>query len=87
MTVQDLIDQLTDLNAPDAEVRLMSQPSWPFEYSIRGLTCKSEIQRASEDRDEDEDEDQPEKEADEEIIYLVEGAQLCYGNKAAWNLV
>lgn len=36
MTVRDLIREL-EVQEPDAEVRLMSQPSWPFEYSIDGV--------------------------------------------------
>jgi hypothetical protein len=33
MTVQELIDQLTDL-PPDAEVRIAQQPRRPLEYDI-----------------------------------------------------
>lgn len=33
MTVQDLIDQLSELPA-DAEVRIASQPQWPLEYAL-----------------------------------------------------
>jgi hypothetical protein len=33
ITVGDLLRELADLD-PDTEVRLMTQPSWPFEYSI-----------------------------------------------------
>lgn len=34
MKVQDLIDQLTELDMPDAELRLAVQPSWPLRHSI-----------------------------------------------------
>jgi len=33
MTIRELID-LLEMEDPDAEVRLMTQPSWPFEWSI-----------------------------------------------------
>jgi len=33
MTVQDLIMELEQFD-PDMEVRIASQPSWPFEYTI-----------------------------------------------------
>jgi len=33
MTVQELIDILSDMN-PDAEVKLAIQPSWPFQHGI-----------------------------------------------------
>ena len=33
LTAGDLIEMLQDLD-PDTEIRLMSQPSWPFEYSL-----------------------------------------------------
>ena len=38
MTVQQLIDLLTDLDTPDATVHIMSQKSYPFENSVSGLT-------------------------------------------------
>jgi len=36
MTVQDLINELQGFS-PDAEVRLATQPSWPFEYSVSAV--------------------------------------------------
>lgn len=86
MTVENLINLLEDLAEahPEAEVRFMSQPNWPFEYSIRGVTTTSEI---SDDEEEDEDEGvMPEAPTKTEVIYLVEGSKLGYGNKAAWDV-
>jgi hypothetical protein len=37
MTVGELIGQLQDLD-PDTEVRIASQPHWPFEYSISAVS-------------------------------------------------
>jgi hypothetical protein len=36
MTVQDLIDELECCD-PEAEVRFLAQPSWPFEYTIAAV--------------------------------------------------
>jgi len=36
MTVQELIDELEGLD-PEAEVRFLAQPSWPFEYTIAAV--------------------------------------------------
>ena len=83
MNIQDLIEQLEDYKAEhgeDAEVRLMTQQNWPFENRVYGLCDSSELQ--------DEDEDEDEGEGDTEgkaIVYLVEGSQICYGNKNAWD--
>lgn len=82
MTVQELIDRLQDFD-PDTEVRLMTQENWPFENSIRGLCDGREL------RDDDECGCE---EADchycnpDEVTYIVEGRQLRYGNKNAWNV-
>ncbi|MFA7331985.1 MAG: hypothetical protein WC326_13025 [Candidatus Delongbacteria bacterium] len=98
MLLTDLIARLEELaqEHPDAEVRLMTQQSWPFENSLLGLTTKSAI---TDDEDQQEaerlmgldieledDEVGPRREpsTDPEIIYLIEGNQLGYGSKAAW---
>ena len=83
MTLNDLIDRLTDLRDfqeidGDTEVRLMTQPNWPFEWSIDGVVYDDEI---------DEDEDGEEKDEDENVkaIYILEGQQLGYGRRKAWD--
>lgn len=38
MTVQELIDELSSMDAPDAEVRLAFQPSYPLQYRIGGVS-------------------------------------------------
>ena len=39
MNIQELIEHLSEIaiNSPKAEVRIATQPSWPFENSIKGL--------------------------------------------------
>lgn len=43
MRISELIEELEAiqdrLQGEDLEVRLAMQPSWPFEYSIRSVTC------------------------------------------------
>jgi len=77
MTLAELIGRLEEARdefGDDAEVRLMTQENWPFENAIRGVTSGAEINR-------DGDEDNVEHDA---VVYIVEGAQLGYGSKAAW---
>ena len=70
MTVQALIDQL-DAHDPEAEVRFLAQPAWPFEYTLSGVVEAS---------------DQPADlsgygETPAPRVLLVEGRQACYGSK------
>lgn len=83
MTIDDLIARLEeyrDVVGGDAVVRLMTQPNWPFECEIGGLASGEEINELDED-DEDIDEDVTE----DRLVYLVEGQQLGYGSKRAWD--
>lgn len=93
MTVQELID-LLEREDPAAEVRLMTQESWPFENSIRSQLYVAEPTcQICGEQDGDHDDDDHEAElwtpaegADPDgVVYLVEGSQLGYGNKAAWQ--
>lgn len=92
MTLAELIDRLEDAReefGDDAEVRLMTQESWPFENAIRGVTSGAEINRAGGEAGEEAEEEAEEGDSDVEgdaVVYIVEGAQLGYGSKVAWNL-
>ena len=82
MTVQDLIDRLIeyrDVLGGDTEVRTMQQPSWPFEYSIEGLVSTDEM------RSEDDDTDDSDDSEAETKVFILEGTQLCYGSRSAWD--
>lgn len=72
MTVQELITELEQMN-PDAEVRIASQPEWPFEYDVEQIR---EISR------DDCNPDEPMPMADDEpsVVYIAEGRQLAYLN-------
>jgi len=82
MTIDALIYLLAEYRdefGPGAEVRLMTQQNWPFENRICGLTSGAEMHE-SDVIDED---DNP---ADNDnVVYIVEGGQICYGNRRAWE--
>jgi hypothetical protein len=74
MTIDELIARLEecrDTFGGEIEVRLMTQPNWPFEYGIAGVTDSDEL---------------PNHDPDSVVIYIVEGRQIGYGDKNAWNL-
>jgi hypothetical protein len=85
MTINELIERLEeyrDLIGGDAEVRLMTQQNWPFENSIIGVCSGEEINDAA---DEDDLEDDGDVDVDA-VLYIVEGRQLGYGTKRAWEV-
>ncbi len=70
MTVHDLIDALDSCD-PEAEVRFLAQPSWPFEYTIAAVVEAT---------------DQPDdlsgyRQTPAPRVLLVEGRQACYGDQ------
>jgi len=84
MKVKELIDILEEQD-PDAEVLIMSQQNWPFENGVYGVTVRSEM-----DGD-DEDEDGADTTAARDgratnDVFIVEGSQLRYGSKTAWDV-
>lgn len=95
MTVNELIEQLEEYrenheNGGEHDVRWMGQPNYPFEYSIAGtfgLEHLHDIQ--GEDRAfQPADKYGTHNNAEGPIAccYLVEGQQLGYGTRDAWNL-
>ncbi|WP_223643764.1 hypothetical protein [Corallococcus sp. EGB] len=88
MKVSELIELLEEQD-PDAEVLIMSQQNWPFENAVAGVAVREEMLRA--DRDEDGDDDDAEEPRYERgtapnDVFLVEGEQLRYGSKTAWQV-
>jgi hypothetical protein len=86
MTIDELIARLEDYRdeiGGDAEVRLMTQQNWPFENTICGLASGVEINDFDED---DEDGDDDDDATDDSVLYIVEGQQLGYGTKRAWDV-
>lgn len=81
MTLDELIEQLRehrDNLGGDVEVRLMTQPNWPFENTVAGVVSSAEINEQDELDDSDVESDS--------VIYIVEGTQLGYGSKRAWQI-
>jgi hypothetical protein len=80
MKLDTLIEILNDYREEfggDAEVRLMTQQNWPFENRICGVTSGRDMNETDEDDDQDV--------ADDQTVYIVEGGQICYGSKRAWE--
>ncbi len=81
MTINELIARLEeyrDALGGDAEVRLMTQQHWPFENAVCGIVSGEELN----DHDEEDDADVE----DDRVVYIVEGQQLGYGSKRAWDI-
>ncbi len=90
MTLNELIAKLEEIKEQfgdngEMEVRLMSQPNWPFEWTIRGVTCNHFFPNEEDEYEPEDGEDLPEPEEVEPIIYVCEGTQLGYGNRDAWD--
>ena len=86
MTIDELIARLEDYRdeiGGDAEVRLMTQQNWPCENTICGLASGAEINDFDED---DEDGDDDDDATEDSVLYIVEGRQLGYGTKRAWDV-
>jgi hypothetical protein len=81
MTIDELMERLEEYREElggDTEVRLMTQQNWPFENTVAGLASGAEINEREDGDDEDVDEDR--------VVFIVEGQQLGYGSKRAWNV-
>ena len=96
MTVSELLELLEGCD-PEAEVRIMSQESWPFENAVRGIAVREdfagdacECDHRSDGPHEDgcpsEDDGTPENCAANDV-FIVEGEQERYGDKSAWEVV
>ncbi len=81
MTAQQLMNMLEDLD-PDTEVRFASQPHWPFEYDIVGVVLASELRR---EEGGDVGYRPPFSDPNADVLYLIEGSQLGYFTKQAWD--
>jgi hypothetical protein len=91
MKVGELIALLGDLDA-DAEVYVMSQESWPFECAIAGIAQREEFTACEEDAAEAEEErggdrwTAPDAALPPGDVFIVEGGQIRYGSKSAWEV-
>ena len=88
MTIDELISRLEDYRdeiGGESEVRMMTQQNWPFENLMCGLASGAEINESAGDEEGDEDESDGDVESDS-VLYIVEGRQIGYGSKLAWNV-
>ncbi len=84
MNLDTLIEILSDYREEfggDAEVRLMTQQNWPFENRIVGVTSGRDMNDAIDEEEGDDVQDV----AEDNTVYIVEGGQICYGSKRAWD--
>ncbi|WP_230777484.1 hypothetical protein [Roseiconus lacunae] len=78
-----LLEEYRDEHGEDCEVRLMTQQNWPFENRIAGVTSGAEMNEAEHDDPHEFADDQDV--AEDAMVYIVEGGQICYGSKRAWE--
>ncbi|XZE33688.1 hypothetical protein SH501x_004483 [Pirellulaceae bacterium SH501] len=76
-TLIEILNDYRDEFGGDAEVRLMTQQNWPFENRICGVTSGRDMNETDDEDDQDV--------ADDSTVYIVEGGQICYGSKRAWE--
>lgn len=77
MRLRDLIDELEEITEKDGdecEVLLLSQADYPFENSIKHVIQRMDIS-----------EDLTDSGTNPTDVFLVEGIQLRYGSKRAWE--
>ena len=80
MKVSELI-QLLEEQDPEAEVLVMSQQNWPFENACYGVTTRADMLGG-----EDDDDERPLPDGGAmSDVFIVEGSQLRYGSRAAWD--
>ena len=79
-TLIELLNEYRDELGGDAEVRMMTQQNWPFENHICGLTSGQEMNDTTDDVVDDDQDD-----SDDAVVYIVEGGQIGYGSKRAWD--
>lgn len=94
MTVQELIELLQGCD-PEAEVRIMSQQSWPFENTVHGVAVREDFGDDSSCEcdhriTEPHEEGCPATDGYEEglkanDVFIVEGEQERYGSTEAWT--
>lgn len=100
MTLSDLIQQLTEASeelGPDAEVRLAHQPSYPFEYTIEGISTlhphageieEIEVLMTTTPRDDWPENAEQQLEAlrsSPRVVWICEGDQIGYTTRDHWD--
>lgn len=76
MKVSELMEILEGMDS-EADIFIMSQKSWPFEYSVYNVLQRSDFEGEPAIADDD-------IETSGLDVFIVEGDQIRYGNKDAW---
>jgi hypothetical protein len=84
MTKGQLVRYLEDYD-DNCEVRIMTQQNWPFENAISDVVCNEDIPSREREDEEFETKDYDGKPNPKNRVFIVEGRQMCYGNKRAWR--
>lgn len=82
MKVRELMERLGRQD-PDAEVCMVSQPSWPIEHAVAGVAVRSDLF----DADVEPGTERYADGASASDVVLVEGAWLRYGHRTAWKAI
>jgi len=77
----EAVEELIEAHGADVEVRMATQPNYPFEWSIGGVVA---VDPSESDEDDDEGSDAPSGDG-EVIVYILEGSQLGYASKRLWD--
>ncbi len=94
MTVSELKNLLDDY--PDeAQVYIMMQQSWPFECQLHGVAQRKDFMGYDDPEEDGGGETDPNagvldkgwnrEPRTEDDVFLVEGSQISYGDKTAWE--
>jgi hypothetical protein len=75
MKVHELIALLEETD-PNAEIYLMTQVSWPFEYSIAGVAVRGDFARGEDGG----------RDTCPNDVFILEAKQERYGSEAAWRV-
>ena len=90
MTVAEMIELLSECN-PDAEVRIATQSSYPFQNSVAGVADGNLIVEYAKEYDPTYSVDDTLGDfggpVDIDTVYIMEGTQLGYFTQRAWEAV
>lgn len=82
----ELLEEYRETYGDDARVLMMEQETWPFEHSIAGVTVRDDFDTPEVMDDYGSfDIDYAGEQKSGGDIFLVEGKQLSYGSRNAWN--
>jgi hypothetical protein len=87
MKVHELIAILQELE-PDADVYIMSQPNYPFEHAVRGVSVREDFSECEQGETKEAAGDRWTARASElpgNDVFILEGEQLRYGSREAWR--